>query len=79
MNQKLLALAVVSTLAMGASTVTVAATSYTPFANASITTAGKPGHAALIGYCTVQESMYFGADFRMAQPPSCGVTTRCKL
>ena len=26
-------------------------------------------NAALMGFCTVQESTFFGADFRMAQPP----------
>ena len=46
MKHKLIALAVVSALAMGASTATLAATTYKPFGNASVATGGKPGHAA---------------------------------
>ncbi len=46
MKQKLLALSIFSALAMGASTATLAATSYTPFADASIGSGGNPGHAA---------------------------------
>jgi hypothetical protein len=48
MKKKLLALAVVSALAMGSSTATLAATTYKPFGNASVATGGKPGHAALL-------------------------------
>lgn len=47
MKEKLLALTVVSALAMG-STATLAATSYAPFDNASIGSGGNPGRAALL-------------------------------
>ncbi len=46
MKQKVLALMVVSALAVGASTATLAATSYTLFGNASIVAGGNPGRAA---------------------------------
>jgi hypothetical protein len=48
MKQKLLALAVVSALAMGSSTAALAGTTYKPFGNGSVATGGRPGHAALL-------------------------------
>ena len=37
--------------------------------NVSADFSSGDGTAPLIGFCTVQESTFFGADFRMAQPP----------